>query len=82
MHSPHATWETGLVIPEATKTVEERTLDALLRIEELLTRILESQQALVADRSLVAQLVDISTKSPADIIEQGFSEAPKKAKRK
>jgi hypothetical protein len=40
MHSPHATWETGLVIPEATKTVEERTLDALLRIEELLVQLL------------------------------------------
>jgi hypothetical protein len=36
MHSPHATWETGLVIPEATKTVEEQMLAALLRIEELL----------------------------------------------
>jgi hypothetical protein len=37
MHSPHATWETGLVIPEAVKSVEEQTLDALLRIEALLT---------------------------------------------
>jgi hypothetical protein len=82
MHSPHATWETGLVIPEATKTTEEQMLAALLRIEELLTRILESQQTLVADRSLAAELVEISTKSPADIIEQGFSEAPKKGKRK
>jgi hypothetical protein len=36
MHSNHATWETTLVIPEATKTVEEQTLDALLRIEVLL----------------------------------------------
>jgi citrate lyase beta subunit len=82
MKAEHATWETGLVIPETAKPVDVQTLDALLRIEELLTRILESQQTLVADRSLAAELVEISTKSPADIIEQGFSEAPKKGKRK
>lgn len=40
MHSPHATWETSLVIPETVKTVDQQTLDALLRIEELLTQLL------------------------------------------
>jgi glyoxylase-like metal-dependent hydrolase (beta-lactamase superfamily II) len=39
MHSPHATWETGLVIPEATKTTEEQMLAALLRIEKLLVQL-------------------------------------------
>lgn len=36
MKADHATWETGLVIPEATKTVEEQMLQVLLRIEGLL----------------------------------------------
>jgi hypothetical protein len=44
MHSPHATWETGLVIPEATKTTEEQMLAALLRIEDLLGMLLSAVQ--------------------------------------
>ena len=36
MHSPNATWETSLVIPETAKPIDQQTLDALLRIEELL----------------------------------------------
>jgi hypothetical protein len=40
MKADHATWETGLVIPEATKTVEEQMLDAFLRVEALLEKVL------------------------------------------
>jgi hypothetical protein len=36
MHSPHATWETGLVIPETSKPVDVQMLDTLLRIEKTL----------------------------------------------
>jgi hypothetical protein len=36
MHSPDATWETGLVIPETSKPIDVQTLDVLLRIEEQL----------------------------------------------
>jgi hypothetical protein len=40
MHSPHATWETGLVIPEQTKPIDVQMLDAFLRIEALLEKLL------------------------------------------
>jgi hypothetical protein len=34
-HNPDATWETTLVIPEASSPSRSSTLDALLRIEGL-----------------------------------------------
>jgi hypothetical protein len=43
MKAEHATWETGLVIPESTKPIPEQTLDALLRIEELLTKLVRAK---------------------------------------
>lgn len=43
-HNPEATWETTLVIPEATKPIDVQTLDALLRIEDLLGMIASSLQ--------------------------------------
>jgi hypothetical protein len=43
MHSPDATWETGLVIPETSKPIDVQTLDALLRIEELLTKLVRAK---------------------------------------
>jgi hypothetical protein len=36
MHSPDATWETTLVIPETAKPIDVQTLDALLRVEKTL----------------------------------------------
>lgn len=36
MKAEHATWETGLVIPEASKTPEERILEALQDIQKTL----------------------------------------------
>jgi hypothetical protein len=38
-HNPDATWETKLVIPEAVKSVEERTLDVLLEISASLEKL-------------------------------------------
>jgi hypothetical protein len=84
MHSPHATWETGLVIPEQTKPIDVQTLDVLLRIEALLTKLvrakaLEDLAAQDGDELTMSKfaskedLEDISTLSPADIIEKGFS---------
>jgi hypothetical protein len=43
MHSPDATWETGLVIPEPSKPIDVQTLDVLLRIEELLTKLVRAK---------------------------------------
>lgn len=40
MHSPNATWETSLVIPETAKPIDQQTLDALLRIEVLMEQLL------------------------------------------
>jgi hypothetical protein len=43
MHSPDATWETTLVIPETAKPIDVQTLDALLRIEELLQKLVRAK---------------------------------------
>lgn len=56
MHSNHATWETTLVIPETAKSVEEKTLDTLLRIETLLEQLL-GQRNVVSVTGDVADLI-------------------------
>jgi hypothetical protein len=75
MHSNHATWETTLVIPEATKTVEEQTLDAVLRIEVLLEQLLGQRNVVTLsgpELDFDDEMNVIGTKKPA----------PKKAKAK
>jgi hypothetical protein len=67
MHSPDATWETTLVIPETAKPIDVQTLDALLRIEELLTNILQTQQVLVdalPSRGIVAAAAELEDAKP------------------
>jgi hypothetical protein len=54
MHSPHATWETGLVIPETSKPIDVQTLDVLLRIEE---------QLFVIGKALTARTVSTGPES-------------------
>lgn len=72
MHSPDATWETGLVIPETAKPIDVQTLDALLRIEALLTELLGRNETIALSAATV------------DMIEEVIAEAPKppKGKRK
>jgi hypothetical protein len=58
MHSPDATWETGLVIPETSKPIDVQTLDVLLRIEELLTKLVRAKaldELAAADAELLAE---------------------------
>jgi hypothetical protein len=77
MHSDHhPTWETTLVIPETSKTVEERTLDAVLRIEVLLEQLLGQRNVVTVEGDLGDLLSDIEpTETP-------FTETLKKPAKK
>jgi hypothetical protein len=69
-HNPDATWETTLVIPEAVKSVEERTLEVLLRIEELLTKLVRSKN------------LEALAETDADLLGDVVEEKKPRAKRK
>jgi hypothetical protein len=66
MKAEHATWETGLVIPESTKPIPEQTLDALLRIEELLQKLVEAMQPIgIIGSAELEQRPDLTEAKPA-----------------
>jgi hypothetical protein len=83
MHSPHATWETTLVIPETTKPIDVQMLDALLRIEAQLERLIRVN-GLEALAQIDAPEFIPASKEAVDLIEEVIAEnaAPKKGKRK
>ncbi|MHC2284448.1 hypothetical protein [Bradyrhizobium barranii] len=70
MHSPHATWETSLVIPETAKPIDQQTLDALLRIEELLTQLLGRPETVKVSQDF------------SDLVEETIEESKKPKQRK
>jgi hypothetical protein len=81
MHSPDATWETGLVIPETTKPIDVQTLDALLRIEVLLEELLGQRNVVAVSGDLSDLLSDIEpTETP--FLESIKDEKKTKGKRK
>lgn len=72
MHSDHATWETGLVIPENTKTPEERILDALQEIQ----RTLEMFRVDFL-RTRREQILDVEMAKSAEEITETATKTPK-----
>jgi hypothetical protein len=65
MHSPDATWETGLVIPETSKPIDVQTLDALLRIEVLLEQLLGERNEVAIEGDIADRVTNLSpTKTP------------------
>jgi hypothetical protein len=83
MHSPDATWETTLVIPETAKPIDVQTLDALLRIEAQLERLIRVR-GLEALAQVDAPAFIPASKEAVEMIDEVIAEnaAPKKGKRK
>lgn len=80
-HNPDATWETTLVIPETSKPIDVQTLDALLRIEELLLKLLGDREP----SEVTGELSDLlSAIEPAETpFSKGITDPkPPKGKRK
>jgi hypothetical protein len=77
MHSPDATWETGLVIPETSKPIDVQTLDALLRIEEQLFVI---GKALTARTVITGPESNTAAQEAVEMLAEGLR--PAKGKRK
>ena len=65
MHSPHATWETGLVIPETAKTVEEQMLASFLRIEALPTELLGKPDLIPVSQDVADMVEEAVAPKPA-----------------
>lgn len=83
MHSPHATWETSLVIPETAKPIDQQTLDALLRIEELLTQLLGQRNVVTVEGNLSDLITDITPSlMGSHSVEQAQKSTPKPKKTK
>lgn len=55
MKADHATWETGLVIPEPVKSEGQQLLEAFLRVEALLVQLLGQRDALVCEGAVADQ---------------------------
>jgi hypothetical protein len=77
MKADHATWETGLVIPEASKPIPEQTLDAMLRIEVLLSSVLAALRHSVKQEDPSFGSPVRTDKEPVDLAEYNETTAPK-----
>jgi hypothetical protein len=72
MHSPDATWETTLVIPETAKPIDVQTLDALLRIEEQLFAI---GKAITARTVITGPEANTASQEAVEMLAEGLKPA-------
>lgn len=61
MKADHATWETGLVIPEPVKSEGQQLLEAFLRVEALLVQLLGKPELIAVSKD-AAELVEEAAK--------------------
>jgi hypothetical protein len=56
MKADHATWETELVIPETAKPIDVQMLEAFLRVEALLEKLLGRPEFIPASPAVIEMI--------------------------